>query len=75
MNNGGLTPAERRVASCLMDGMMDKEIEVRLCLAASTVKNTMTSIRRKLGAKNRTHAVVILYRRRWHECGGEGWEG
>lgn len=72
MRNPDLTPGEWRVAECLMEGMSNKEIAHRLCNELPTIKNHIKSILHKLGAKDRTHAVVILYRRKCAEA-NEGW--
>jgi DNA-binding CsgD family transcriptional regulator len=69
-----LTPAEERVADLLLEALPDKEIAWRLGNSVSTIKNHLKAIRRKLGAKSRTHAVVILYRRRARQV-NEGWGG
>lgn len=70
MRNPDLTPGEWRVADLLLEGMSNKEIADRLCNELPTIKNHMKSILHKLGAKDRTHAVVILYRRKIAEANG-----
>lgn len=57
--NGKLTEKEQAVLVCLIEGQQNKEIARVLQLAEPTIKMHVTAICRKLGAKNRTQAVVI----------------
>ena len=57
-----LTEREREVLCLLAEGMRDREIAKRLIIAESTAKNHVASILGKLGAKNRTQAVIIALR-------------
>lgn len=57
--NGKLSEKEQAVLLCLSEGQQNKEIARALDLAEPTIKMHVTSICRKLGAKNRTQAVII----------------
>jgi DNA-binding NarL/FixJ family response regulator len=54
-----LTAQQFRVFSMLCSGRPNKQIACELQITEATVKAHMTSILRKLGAANRTHAVLI----------------
>lgn len=54
-----LTPAQKRVMSCLSDGLLNKQIAFEMGISEATVKAHMTAIFRKLGANNRTQALLI----------------
>jgi DNA-binding NarL/FixJ family response regulator len=56
-NDPGLTKRELGVLRALAEGLSNQEIAARLFLAEQTVKFHLSSIYRKLGAKNRTEAV------------------
>ena len=58
-----LTAAEIRVLRLIAAGSANKEIAVHLSLSEETVKGQVSKILAKLGAKDRTHAVVIGLRR------------
>lgn len=53
------TPRQRDVMLLLGEGMSNKEIARDLDLAESTVKIHLAAVYRILGARNRTHAVVL----------------
>jgi DNA-binding NarL/FixJ family response regulator len=53
-----LTPAELRVLELLCQGMSNKEIARSLNLAPGTIKKSVASIFQRLGARNRTEAVL-----------------
>ncbi len=55
-----LTPAQHRVMSCLSDGLLNKQIAFKMSISEATVKAHMTAIFRKLGANNRTQALLIF---------------
>jgi DNA-binding NarL/FixJ family response regulator len=57
-----LTPQQFRVFSMLCSGRLNKQIAHELELTEATVKAHMTSVMRKLGAANRTHAVLLATR-------------
>ncbi|HZD51540.1 MAG TPA: response regulator transcription factor [Woeseiaceae bacterium] len=54
-----LTPRQRAVLKHLINGLSNKEIARELDLLEGTVKTHIKSILQKLGANNRTQAVVI----------------
>ena len=54
-----LTPAQRKVLSGLNDGLLNKQIAYEMDISVATVKAHMTAIFRKLGANNRTQALLI----------------
>ena len=54
-----LTPAQRRVIGGLSDGLLNKQIAYEMGISEATVKAHMTAIFRKLGANNRTQALLI----------------
>lgn len=58
-----LTARELEVLRMLGEGQSNKEIMDYFDLSLSTVKHHITNIREKLGAADRTQAVVIAYRR------------
>ena len=55
-----LTPQQFRVLSLVAEGLLIKQIADRLDVQERTVKAHMSAIFEKLGARNRTHAGVIL---------------
>jgi DNA-binding NarL/FixJ family response regulator len=59
LRNGQLSDKEMEVLTYLAEGKANKEIANELDLAEPTVKMHVTAICRKLGAHNRTHAVVL----------------
>ena len=58
-----LTAAEVRVLKCIARGDANKEIARALSLSEETVKSQVRSILSKLGAKDRTHAAMIGFKR------------
>jgi DNA-binding NarL/FixJ family response regulator len=58
-----LTPREVEVLRLIRDGRRNKEIADRLCIAESTVNFHVKNAVSKLGANDRTHAVMIALRR------------
>lgn len=54
-----LTPQQFRVLQMLGAGLLNKQIAFELGVSEATVKAHMTAILRKLGASNRTQAVLI----------------
>ncbi len=55
-----LTPAQHRVMSFLSDGLLNKQIAFEMGISEATVKAHMTAIFRKLGANNRTQALLVF---------------
>ncbi|MGF1463082.1 MAG: response regulator [Maricaulaceae bacterium] len=53
-----LTQAQRRVLAFLADGLLNKQIAFEMGISEATVKAHMTAIFRKLGANNRTQALL-----------------
>jgi len=58
-----LTPAEIRVLRLIAQGNANKEIARELSLSEETVKGQVRNILSKLGAKDRTHAAMIGFKR------------
>jgi len=58
-----LTPAEVRVLRLIAHGSANKEIASQLSLSEETIKGQVRNILSKLGAKDRTHAAMIGYKR------------
>jgi DNA-binding NarL/FixJ family response regulator len=54
-----LTPQQFRVFGMLCSGRLNKQIAYDLAITEATVKAHMTAILRKLGATNRTQAVLL----------------
>lgn len=59
-----LTPREREIVELISDGRTNKEISGRLRLSMGTVATYLHRIFRKLRARDRTHAAVIVQRRK-----------
>ena len=57
-----LTPQQFRVLQMLATGQLNKQIAYRLGISEATVKAHMSAILRKLGANNRTQAVLLAGR-------------
>jgi DNA-binding NarL/FixJ family response regulator len=55
----GLSRREREVLDELMLGLDNKAIATRLCISEDTVKSHVKAIFRKLGARDRAHAVAL----------------
>lgn len=53
-----LSDREREILGLLAEGLTNKEIAARLFLAEGTVKNYVTSILGKIGARDRTQAAL-----------------
>jgi DNA-binding NarL/FixJ family response regulator len=58
-----LSPRELEVLEALASGLSNKGVAELIGIAEETVKNHVKSILAKLGAKDRTHAVSIAFRR------------
>lgn len=57
-----LTPQQFRVLQMLGSGMLNKQIGFELGVSEATIKAHMSAILRKLGASNRTQAVLMAGR-------------
>lgn len=57
-----LTPQQFKVLTMLSSGLLNKQIAFELGVSEATVKAHMTAIMQKLGATNRTQAVVLSQR-------------
>jgi DNA-binding NarL/FixJ family response regulator len=55
-----LTPQQFRVASMLVEGLLNKQIAYELDVKEATIKAHMTEIFRKLGVHSRTQAVLAI---------------
>jgi DNA-binding NarL/FixJ family response regulator len=59
MEQAGLSPRERDVLAEVLSGFGNKMIAERLHISEDTVKSHMKAIFRKLGARDRAHAVAL----------------
>ncbi len=57
---GELTPAERRVAGAVCEGLSNREVAALLVLSERTVEAHLCSIFRKLEVRNRTQLALRL---------------
>lgn len=57
-----LTTRERETLGLVAEGMSNKEIGQELHLSEKTIKAHLAAVFRKLGATNRTHAVMLFQR-------------
>ena len=55
-----LTPQQYRVLCYLREGWLNKQIGYELGVTEATIKAHITAVFRKLGASNRTQAVIML---------------
>lgn len=62
-----LTPQQFRVLQMVSTGLLNKQIAHDLGVSEATIKTHMTAILRKLGANNRTQAVLIANQLLLHE--------
>lgn len=56
-SSGNLTPREKEILQLLMDGLSNREIAGKICLAEVTVKKALSNIYKKVGVKNRTSLI------------------
>ncbi len=63
MKKTSLTPKEIEVLKCIRQGKCTADIATMLSIRQSTVKYHVRNIKDKLGATNRTHAVMIALER------------
>jgi len=57
---GSLTARELEIASFTARGFAEKEIASELSISPHTVRVHIENIKRRLAAKNKTHAIAIL---------------
>jgi DNA-binding NarL/FixJ family response regulator len=57
-----LTPREREVLTLMADGGTNRQIATRLEISEQSVKNHISNLLRKLGARNRTEAAAVARR-------------
>lgn len=57
-----LTRREREITSLLVTGASNKEIARELAISIKTVKNTLTKVFDKTGARSRTELAIHLVR-------------
>jgi DNA-binding NarL/FixJ family response regulator len=62
-----LTPQQFRVLSMLCSGQSNKRIALQLEVSEATIKAHMTAVLEKMGAENRTQAVLIAQRLALHQ--------
>jgi DNA-binding CsgD family transcriptional regulator len=58
-----LTPRERQIVACLVDGKTNAEIAARLGVSPQTIKNQLSTLYRKTGTRGRLPLVVAMLRR------------
>lgn len=58
-----LTAVELETLCLIADGLTDDQIAAALFMSLAAIKNRGISIRTKLGAKTRAHAVAVGYQR------------
>lgn len=58
----GLTDRETEVLTLMADALSNGEIAERLFIGEATVKTHVSNVLHKLGARDRTHAVVLAHR-------------
>lgn len=64
-NGSPLTPRESQILEYVARGSTNKRIAERLNISEQTVKNSFSTIMKKVGATDRTHAVVICLQNNW----------
>ncbi|WP_313901096.1 response regulator transcription factor [Nocardioides sp. SLBN-35] len=60
----GITDREQEILDLIADGLTNRQIGERLCLAEKTVKNYVSTLLAKLGLERRTQAAVLATRLR-----------
>jgi two-component system response regulator DesR len=60
-----LSPREREILAACSDGLSTAEISTRLWLSEGTVRNRVSEILGKLGARNRAEAAQIARENGW----------
>ena len=61
-HNGGLSPAEHRVAALVAEGRTNREVAAALFLGERTVETHLTHVYAKLGIRSRTQLARTLHR-------------
>lgn len=64
-NANPLTVRERQVLRHAANGMTSKEIGEKLFLSSGTVRNYLSDVLKKVGAKNKVEAISICRRKGW----------
>ena len=59
IDQDGLSPREVQVLQQVANGLSNKELAIALAIGEDTVKGHLSKIMDKLGANNRTHAVIL----------------
>ncbi len=62
-NTNALTKKENQILEVLANGKTNLQIGQTLFISDKTVKEHLWNIFQKLGADNRTHAVIIAFRK------------
>ncbi|HXT27716.1 MAG TPA: LuxR C-terminal-related transcriptional regulator [Vicinamibacterales bacterium] len=57
-----MTPRDRQVLKLIADGCTNQEIATRLHLGTQTVKNRVSVLMEKVGARNRVQLAVYVVR-------------
>jgi len=70
MTINDLTHRERDVIMLVACGLRNKQIARQLVIEEGTVKTHMSRILKKLGARNRLEACMILFKQMRQENGG-----
>ena len=55
-----LNPRQRQIMQHVADGYTNEQIGEAVGISVMTVKNTLTMIYKKMGARNRAHAATIF---------------
>jgi DNA-binding CsgD family transcriptional regulator len=59
-----LTPREQQIVELVAEGMSNAEIAGKLFVTVRTVKYHVSNVLQKLGARDRAHAVALVWRMR-----------
>ncbi len=65
MGYNPLTIRQKEVLKLLADGKTGKEAGIDLGIAEQTIKNTLESLRQKLGTRNTLQTVALALREGW----------